>query len=123
MDKTNLIQVERAAGYSREQAYIAKVQSGYQKNKKADDAMLLEVKKLFNKSLVVESQIKEIRQTLLQVAAEVNSKFPKCRPVEVSEIGNYSEYGAHIIRFGSSEAKIEFEAINPLPCSDWIAAV
>lgn len=85
--------------------------------------MLVEVKKKFNKSLVVESQIKEIWQELKELAAKVNSQFPRCKPVQVDDIIDCSEFGGQMIYFGGSDAKIEFEAINPLPCSDWIAAV
>lgn len=120
MAEQNLIQVQRAAGYAREQAYIATVHSGYTKRKKADDAMLDKVRKLYHKTLIVESQIKEIRAKLIEIASAVNSEYPKCKPVEVGKAEDHSDYGVQCIYFGGSEARVEFEMVNPL-YSDWIA--
>lgn len=119
----NYIQVQRAQGYSNEQAYLMTVNSGYTKNRKADDAMLKKVKAQYHKKLVVESQIPEMRSKLLEMASEVNKDFPKCKPVQIGEVGNYSDYGVQCIYFGGSEARLEFEEINPLYWTDWIACV
>ncbi|MCQ2250031.1 MAG: hypothetical protein MJZ66_02860 [Bacteroidales bacterium] len=121
MAQTNYIQVQRASGYSKEQAYAVKVNGGYLTHKKADESMLAIVKQHYAGTMVVESQIEEIREHLIEIAKTVNEAYPRCKPVKVEQIEKYDEWNIIYLKFGGSDAKLEFEPINPLLHTSWIA--
>lgn len=88
---------------------------------KAEMEAYSKLKDTFNRLLVVESEIFEVRSEVVKIIDEVNATFKKCKNIEVGQLNKYN-YFYDSIWFYVGKIKFDFTQLRIRQATDWIVA-
>jgi len=115
------IQVERPNGYANEYPFICEVKMSESSRSKVEMEAYSKLKDTFNRLLVVESEIFEVRSEVVKIIDEVNATFKKCKNIEVGQLNKYN-YFYDSIWFFVGKIKFDFTQLRIRQATDWIVA-